>query len=283
MRTIPTKSRGGNASSSVGPRGVSAIVRRTSSTQSIEELHANPPQREDGSIRNLASDWQRIHQGSGQPEATALHKGHEKQIGAMRLQLSALSLSSQNYSRSTLARPGKYEDMVDDQHKAPHLKHNAPLPHHSQCLDCPCLQRCNVQGAGACQNEKESGPRPLSQACRMQAPAVQPPQTSGFVRQGLKAQLEGQHSSITSSSNMFSYNKHSIMQHPGNLQARSYDRSHWLDFSPFGATEFYPSSSDTESEQNVSVNSLCGEQPHIQLAPCSSCPYHLCPPYTLMF
>ncbi|XP_015271035.1 PREDICTED: probable ribonuclease ZC3H12D [Gekko japonicus] len=146
MRAIPSESRGGNTSSSVGPKGGSTIVRKSSSAHSFEELHTNPPQREDGSIRNLASDWQSRHQGSWQPEATELHEGHEKHTGATLKQLSALSLGFQNYSRYTLARPGKYEDMVDDRHKVHHLKHSAPLPHHSQCLDCPCLQRCTFQG-----------------------------------------------------------------------------------------------------------------------------------------
>ncbi|XP_060114946.1 probable ribonuclease ZC3H12D [Heteronotia binoei] len=283
MRTIPTESRGGNTSSSVGPRGGSAIARKSSSTHSFEELHTNPPQQEDGSFRNSASDLQSIHQGSWQPEASALHEGHKNHAGTMLQQLSALSLSFQNCSRYTLARPGKYEDMVDDQQKIHHLKQSAPLPHHSQCLDCPCLQRYNFQGIGVCQNEKESVLRPLSQVCGMPTPAVQSSQISSFVRQDLKAQPEGQHSSITSSANVFSYNKHGDMQHPGNLQAGSYDQSHWLDFSPFGATEFYPYPSNTESEQNMSVNSLYGEQSHIQQTPCSSCPYQLCPPYTLMF
>ncbi|XP_077206351.1 putative ribonuclease ZC3H12D [Paroedura picta] len=280
MRTTPTKI---PSSRPVGLRGNSTIVRKISSAHGLEELHTNPSQWEDGSIRNSANDWQSVHQGSWQPEATALHKGLERHTGTLLKQLSALSLSFQNCSQYTLVRPGKYEDMVDDRHKVQHPKHSAPLPHRSQCLDCPCLQRYNFQGLGVCQDEKESGLRPPAQVCRMQTPAVQPTQISGFVKQGLKVQPEVQYSSISSSSSVFSHSKHGNRQHLGNVQVKSYDQSHWLDFSPSGTKAFYSYLSDTESEQNMSVNSLCGERAQTQQAPCSSCPYQLCPPYTLMF
>ncbi|XP_054830816.1 probable ribonuclease ZC3H12D isoform X1 [Eublepharis macularius] len=282
LRINPPPSKGRNTSSSVWPREDSVTGRKSSSAHNFEELHTNSPQWEDD-IRNSASDWPSIHQGSWQHDSTALQEGQEKHTEAMLQQLSALSLSTQ-YSGNILGSPGKYEDMVDDQYKAHYLKHSAPLPCRSQCLDCPCLPRRNIQGLGVCQDENESGLRPLLQFCRMQTPgAMQPPQIPGFVRQGVKAQPERQHSSLTLSSNLFSDNMHGDMQHSGNLKSRSYDQFHWLDFSQFGGAKFYLCPSDTESEQNVTVNSFCGEQWHIQQAPCSSCLYKLCPLHTLMF
>ncbi|XP_048364290.1 probable ribonuclease ZC3H12D [Sphaerodactylus townsendi] len=282
MRTNATENRDRNTFSSVGSGGSCAIGRKRISAHSFVELHTNPPQWKDGN-RNSTSDWPSIYQGSWQPEASARHEGQDKHTGPILNQLYALSLSSQKYSGYTLTRPGKYEDNLDDQHKVHQLKHNSPLPHHSQCLECPCLQRCNFHGLGVCQDGKLLGLRSLSQVCRMQTPTGQLPKITGFVRQGLKGQPEGQHSLITSSTNQFSYNDHGDMQYARNLQTRSYDQSHWLDLSLFRAGEFSIHSSDTKSEQNMSVNSLYGEQSHIQQATCFSCPHKLCPPYTLMF
>ncbi|XP_053149694.1 probable ribonuclease ZC3H12D [Hemicordylus capensis] len=260
----PTKTRGGNTSSSTALSGGSIIDSRNSSAHRLAIAHTDSPQWEDDkSLRDSARDWPNVqHKDSWQLKPTVLQEGQDRHVGDMSKQLSLLSLNARTYSGNMLAGSGKYKD------RSLRYSHSPPLPHRSLCLDCPCLQVCSLQGV--CRDGKAAGLRPPPQFCRMQTPTMQTSPTSSHLgRQALETQQKGRQSAA-SSADLFSYSKHEDMPYPEHTQAGSYGQFLLPESSSFGAIGCYPYLSDTETQQNLALNPQ--EQVHPQPTLCVGFP-----------
>ncbi|KAJ7342037.1 hypothetical protein JRQ81_008435 [Phrynocephalus forsythii] len=244
-RTKPIKNKAVYASNVAGPRGGESIGNSSSSGISTPILPTNAPKWERG-VQSSASEWSNIHQSLWHPESTIL-QGQESHLDAMSKQFSTFSLSAKTHSGNTFARPGKYQDLVDDLHQDHYFRdrQSPSLAHHSLCLDCPCLEVCNFQGC-----------------YRMQTPLTLET-SSCSLRQDLTAQPIGQPSDNLSSAELFSYHKDDKMQYSGNLQAQSYSQLFLLDSRTSRTEDHYTSLSNNES-QILAPTSLSEEQANIQ-------------------
>lgn len=219
-------------------------------------LHTDSPKWEREGIQGSAIDWTNTHQSNWQHEFIVL-QDQARHMEAMSKQFSAFSLSARTHSGNTFAKPGKYQDLVDDLHQDHYFRESQSpsQAHHSLCLDCPCLEVCNFQGC-----------------FRMQIPPTL--QTSSCsMRQDLTAQSIGQHSSTLSSAELFSYHKEGEMQYCDSLQAKSYRQLFLLDSSTPRTEDHYPSLPNNES-QNLAVTPLSREQVNVQPTLCFGLPYN---------
>lgn len=261
----------GTTSNSVGPRGGSMKSVKCSSAAAQRLIHTTTPQwaRED----TRGSESTNIHRSNQQVSQQCQTKQDED----LSTQLSVLTLSAKRSSGNMLASPGSHEDRVHDWKRAPQLKynHSRPVPPHSQCLDCPCLEGCYFQRTGVCKDGKVPRLWSPSELHKVRVPAAQTSQIPcGFVKWDLKSQHEGQYCAIASSAKAFSYSKYEDMTHPGKLQAKFCDQLHLLDSSSFRAGECYTHPSGTKRQQALPLCPLCGMHAHVHQPPGFACPYN---------
>ncbi|KAM6467216.1 putative ribonuclease ZC3H12D [Liasis olivaceus] len=257
MGTKPMKNKNGHPSTLYSPR--SAINSRSITALSSEVVHTSAPQQIEEFHTDSANNWISMHQDDHQAPLTLSQQGQTGYAAAVSKQFTASSLTGRTYSGNTLGGPVKYEALVGEPPRD-HYRRNSQGPllsHHSLCLDCPCLEICNLQGC-----------------CRKQTSAIQALQTPSFLaRQISKAQPKEERDSIDFSAETFSYSKYGDMHYLGDLQARPYDQLFVLNSSSLRAESCCVYPSDVESQQNVAPNPFSKEQANVQQPPSFTFPY----------
>ncbi|ETE67175.1 putative ribonuclease ZC3H12D, partial [Ophiophagus hannah] len=240
--TNPTKS--GHPSSLYTPR---SAINRSSTALSSEVVHTSIPQQIGEYQVDSANNWTNMYQDSHQVPLTLLQHGQTAYAAAVSEQFTASSLTARTYSGNTLGGSVKYEALVGEPPRDHYLRYSQGplLSHHSRCLDCPCLEMCNIQGC-----------------CRKQASAIQALQAPSFLaRQSSKAQPNEEQDSIDSSAEVFLYNQYGEMGHTGHLQTRPYDQSFLLNSNSLRRHSCRPG---VESQQNLAQTPFSQEQANVQ-------------------
>uniref|UniRef100_A0A8C6V4W4 Zinc finger CCCH-type containing 12D n=1 Tax=Naja naja TaxID=35670 RepID=A0A8C6V4W4_NAJNA len=241
--TNPTKNKSGHPSFLYTPR---SGINRSSTALSSEVVHTSIPQQIGEYQVDSANNWTNMYQDSHQVPLTLLQHGQNAYAAAVSEQFTASSLTARTYSGNTLGGSAKYEALVGEPPRDHYLRYSQGplLSHHNQCLDCPCLEMCNIQGC-----------------YRKQTSAIQALQAPSFLaRQSSKAQLSEEQDSIDSSAQVFLYSKYGEMGHTGHLQTRPYDQLFLLNSNSLGR---HSCPSGVES-QNLAQTSFSQEQANVQ-------------------
>uniref|UniRef100_A0A8C5WZQ7 Zinc finger CCCH-type containing 12D n=1 Tax=Laticauda laticaudata TaxID=8630 RepID=A0A8C5WZQ7_LATLA len=242
--TNPMKNKSGHPSSLYTHK---SAINRSSTALSSEVVRTSIPQQIGEYQVDSAYNWMNMYQNRHQVPLTLLQHGQTAYAATVSEQFTTSSLTARTYSGNTLGGSVKYEALVGEPPRDHYLRYSQGplLSHHNRCLDCPCLEMCNIQGC-----------------CRKQASAIQALQAPSFLaRQNSKAQPNEEQDSVDSSAEVFLYSKYGEMGHTGHLQARPYDQLFLLNSN---SLRRHSCPSGVESQQNLAQTPFSQEQANVQ-------------------